>query len=303
MTPRQLQDEYREHGLNISSALQQRNPVCLEAEEIIEFSYDLQAGSYVNLMQDERRQIAKRELTQEIARTILAYCPPQPESILEAGVGEATTLSGVMQALAIPKLATYGFDLSWSRLAHARRWLTQQGLTNYCLCTGSLFSIPFADNSVDVVYTANSIEPNGGHESAILRELYRVSARLVVLVEPAYELAPPEAQRRMEELGYCRNLEGTARQLGYQIMEHRPLPVGPFRANNPIAITVIQKSAWPVARSPSVFACPLYKTPLEKMGSVYYSPEGLVAYPSLDGIACLRAENAILASALPEFHS
>jgi ubiquinone/menaquinone biosynthesis C-methylase UbiE len=32
------------------------------------------------------------------------------------------------------------------------------------LVVADLFHIPFADNSVDVVYTSHSLEPNGGRE-------------------------------------------------------------------------------------------------------------------------------------------
>lgn len=82
----------------------------------------------------------KAEYAAEIARIIRSLCTPS--SILDAGVGEATTLSGVVKHLALDNIKSYGFDISWSRVAYAQNWLTQNQINNATLCTGSLFHIP-----------------------------------------------------------------------------------------------------------------------------------------------------------------
>ncbi|MGC8667667.1 MAG: methyltransferase domain-containing protein [Chthonomonadales bacterium] len=139
---------------------------------------------------------------------------------MESGVGEATTLSGVLRGLQ-SEVSSFGFDLSWSRVAYAKRWLHSQGVFDTTLCTGNLLHIPFADNSIDVVHTSHSIEPNGGNEEPILQELFRVTRRFLILLEPGYELADDEAKRRMDSHGYCKNLKGIAQSLGYDVLEHR----------------------------------------------------------------------------------
>jgi SAM-dependent methyltransferase len=216
---------------------------------------------------------------------------------LEAGVGEATTLSGVLQ-LQKADVGGFGFDLSWSRVAYAKRWLQSQGVLNTTLCTGNLFHIPFASNSIDVVYTSHSIEPNGGNEEPILQELFRVTRRFLILLEPSYELANEEARRRMDFHGYCKNLKGIVETLGYEVLKH---DLFPFTSNplNPTAITIIKKDD--DAMPPSyVLACPKFKTPLEMVGNTLFSPEALVVYPIVGGIPCLRIGNGIFASHFKE---
>lgn len=102
-----------------------------------------------------------------------------------------------------------GFDISWSRIQAGRNWLRENQISAH-LFVADLFNMPIADNAVDVVYTAHSLEPNGGRESAAISECLRIARKAVVLVEPIYELAPEAAQLRMASHGYVRNLKETA---------------------------------------------------------------------------------------------
>ncbi len=296
ITPRELQAMY-ERGENLSAALRQSGATTRNTEDVIEWSYDIQAGSYVRALQRPEFAAHKHDYTCEVARRLRAL--GLTHSVLEAGVGEATTLAGVLTALSMPDLAAYGFDISWSRVAYAQAFLATQGISGVTLCTGSLHSIPFATDSIDIVYTSHSIEPNGGQETPILRELHRVARRYLVLLEPGYELADDTSRRRMESHGYCRNLRASAESLGYRVVEHERFP---FSANpaNPTSWTLIRKDGTsPVARE--VLACPRFKTPLQKLGDVYYSHDSLTAYPIVMGVPCLRVESGIVASHYPAF--
>ncbi len=271
--------------------------VLQNSEEMIELAYDIQAGSYVAAM--KARRVAKRKAaySAEIAKVILALSDAR--SIMEAGVGEATTFSSVIKGLRKKNVARgYAFDLSWSRVAYAKKWLSQNSIDDVTLCTGSLFHIPFADNSIDIVYTSHSIEPNGGFEESILRELHRVARKYLVLLEPDYESATKKGKKRMESHGYCRNLLGACKKLGFHILDHHLFP---FSANplNPTAITIIQKKGHNAAAR-HIFACPRLKTPLVEIGGMMFSPEALVVYPIVGGIPCLRIENGIVASKFPD---
>lgn len=296
LTPRELLRAY-ENGQNISALLRESQGEKRNTEDIIEVAYDLQTGSYIAGMGDARMARHKSEYTARIAEEIAAL--GSPDSLLEAGVGEATTLAGVIRNLGLAPAGAYGFDISWSRVAYARTWLEGQNLGGVHLCTGSLFHLPFADDSVELVYTSHSIEPNGGNEEPILRELYRVTRKWLMLLEPAYELAGPQARQRMEAHGYCRNLPQLCRELGWEVLRHE---IFPCTANplNPTALTLVRK---PEARMrpQHVLACPRFRTPLQELGGMLYSPEALVVYPVLCGIPCLRPESAIIASKYPEF--
>jgi ubiquinone/menaquinone biosynthesis C-methylase UbiE len=289
-TPRELQALYKQ-GKNIIQLLREEQGLQHNTEEIIEIAYDLQAGSYIAAMENTEMAEHRKNYSLEIATTILSLC--KPTSILEAGIGEATTLSGVLQNIG-SDVSSYGFDLSWSRVVYAKRWLQDNGWSDTTLCTGNLFHIPFADNSIDIVYTLHSIEPNGGNEKPILQELYRVTRKFLILLEPGYELANDEARQRMDLHGYCRNLKGIAESLDYNVLMHNLFP---FTSTplNPTAITIIKKDDDSVPPS-YVLACPKLKTPLEQIGGMLFSPEALMVYPIVGGIPCLRIENGIFAS-------
>ena len=166
ITPRQMKKFYLQ-GENINLLLKKLQVTEQNTEEIIETSYDLQSGNYISGMKDKKMAIHKQEYASEIVQNILALF--EPCSVLEAGVGEATTLAEVIKAFSGNHFIDfYGFDLCWSRIAYATSYLDKQVDVHASLCTGSLFEIPFLDSSIDIVYTSHSIEPNGGFEEPIL---------------------------------------------------------------------------------------------------------------------------------------
>ena len=115
-TPRQLK-RLDDEGENISRLMRREAGSTQNSEHIIEVSYDLQAGSYVASLKDTAMAKHKLDYTIELASRIRSLS--HPTSILEAGVGEATTLSGVVKNLGFSHIHSYGFDLSWSRIRHA----------------------------------------------------------------------------------------------------------------------------------------------------------------------------------------
>ena len=297
LTPRQLKERYLS-GENISQILREMKAQQLNDEEIIETSYDIQTGLYVDMMQIKEKAEKREELTKEIADTINDL-GVKLQTIMEPGVGEATTLSGVLNGLDVD-VSSYAFDISWSRVAYSRLWLASAGVTlpeRIKLFTASMLNIPLPTSSIDVVYTAHAIEPNAGYEAAIIQELHRVTRHYLILVEPAYELASAEARKRMVEHRYCKGLAGKANHLGYNVIKHE-LCQSIENDMNPPAMTIIEKgdTAYDYPR----YVCPKYKTDLKALGGMLYSPESLAVYPVLNGIPCLRIENAIVASKYEE---
>lgn len=287
-----------ESGENITSILKQETDSNVNTQEIIETAYDLQAGTYVRmLLEDDKIFAHKREYGIKIANEILALT--EPTSIIEAGVGEGSTLSFVLNQLGNSNMVVHGFDISWSRIAWCKQWLESNWEGECHLSVANLQKLPYADSCFDVVYTAHTIEPNGGNEAAILNELYRITSRYLVLVEPGYELATEEQKRRMERMGYCKGLAEKATSLGMRVRKSELLGsnVNPL---NPTAITVIEKDADAPPQTPRL-VCPNYREELIDFGESLYSPKSLRAYPKIMGIPCLRCEDAIIASGYEKF--
>jgi SAM-dependent methyltransferase len=287
--PRELRRAY-ERGENVSARLRSELGTDRNTAEIIELSYDLQAGAYIAALADPRAREVNERYASELAALVRGLTTPG--TLLEAGVGEGTTLEAVLRHLGSP-VDSFGFDISWSRTALAQDWLRRCGATDTTLFTGDLLRIPLASDSIDVVYTSHSIEPNGGREEPILAELLRIAREYVVLLEPSYDFADDAARARMDQHGYCRDLGEVARSMGLTVLTHEPFTVSNPR--NPTAVTVIARhDAGPMPATPMV--CPRFRTPLQRVGNALYSPESMYAYPIMGGIACLRVENGVFAS-------
>lgn len=261
-------------------------------------AYDLQAGSYIAQATADRESNAR--WCGQLAEVLSGYVDPSG-TLLEVGCGEATTLAGVLEHLPAAPSRALGFDISWSRCAAGLDWLKSRS-QQATLFVADLFSIPLETNSVDVVYTSHSLEPNGGREEAAVHELLRVARRAVVLIEPLYELAPPEAQARMRSHGYVRNLKATVERLGGRVTDYRLLPCcgNPL---NPSGLLVVEKCVEiqpevPVRIHPGEIAwrCPFSHAPMHAGPEAFFCPESGLAYPCLRGVPLLRPEHAVVAS-------
>ena len=151
--------ELFDRGRNIIEWIAEHEGAATNSETAILFSYDVQAGSYVAELKDEGRRRFKDEFGRRLADVLNSLAPA---SLLDAGVGEATSLAPVLRHLRARPDHVLGFDLSLSRLLYARRHLAEQGQRDVALFTAALERIPLASNSVDVVLSMHAVEPNHG---------------------------------------------------------------------------------------------------------------------------------------------
>ena len=284
--------ELYSRGENIIQYLRDLDNRSLNNVEDILISYDFQAGSYIKYATDNPTYI--ENYTSAIAKIIEKYL--QKGSIIEIGVGEATCLGNVAKKLGKDYLFG-GFDISWSRIFFARQYLSGLNV-EASLFTADLFRMPFGDNSVDLVYTSHSIEPNGGREHDALKELYRIASKYLILLEPEYEFASDEGKARMERNGYVKNLKNVIDDLGFNLVDYRRFD---YSANplNPTALYVIEKSSTLPAKHKIELVCPLTHLPLEERTDHFFAPKALISYPKIMGIPCLLSDNGVLTTKMP----
>jgi ubiquinone/menaquinone biosynthesis C-methylase UbiE len=301
---KQAKTIYSRQG-NISEFL--RNSLLLERNtpEIIEIAYDLQAGSYVN--QALKNPIQQGNYCDELARYLDKYLT-KDDSLLEIGCGEATTTFSVFQSLTNKPSHVLGFDISFSRIKVAIKFWTHkynkyinlvdaQSITSRFFIA-DLFSIPLSDKSVDIVYTSHSIEPNGGREVEALRSIFRIAKKRVLLFEPYFEAASPEGQARMSSHGYIKEIPKAIQEAGGKLQDIQKIE----HIGNPLNPTYlfdieIEIDSDPLV-NPSIWADPITLNPLYEQNDCFYSPTAGLAYPVIQGIPCLRPEQAIIATHL-----
>ncbi|MFN0075072.1 MAG: methyltransferase domain-containing protein [Prosthecobacter sp.] len=285
-----------QQNINLMGLMRERNRVSRNTPDAILLSYDLQSGSYTALLDDPEYRALKDRMN---ALTADVLRPLGPGTLLEVGVGEASTLAGVISNLGIPATDAAGFDISWSRAAYARRHLETCGHHGVTLFTGDIGSIPLPDNAYDIVYTAHSLEPNGGRERECLMELHRIAKKWLVLFEPAYELGNETTRKRVEEHGYCRNLPQIARDLGYEVVEHALFACSPWDYNQSQQIIIRKKTAGPA--NDRKFGCPSCKRPLRDHLGHLFCEECCNVHPVIGGIPCLLPSNGVLATKFMAF--
>jgi len=285
-----------DRGENVIEWINAREGTKGNSATAILYSYDMQAGSYTRQLADH----ALRELKDQIGRYLAVILDElEPECLLEAGIGEATSLVPILRHLKKMPDHVLGFDLSLSRLLFARRHLSENGCDKAVLFKGTLDRIPLASSSVDVVLTVHALEPNHGYEEAILSELLRVTRRHLVLIEPSYETASAEARARMDRLGYARGISAALRHLG---VPHRPRPF-PYNSNplNEAALIIAYKPGAAVRATAPSFVSPISGRKLLARQDCWYCPDDGHAFPVIAGIPCLVAENSVLVSKLEQF--
>lgn len=286
-----------QRGENIMAWIRSEEGVTDNSLSAIEYAYDVQAGSYTAALANPQTRELKERIGARLAAELDAL---GPFSLLEAGVGEATSLAPVIGAMKHCPSHVLGFDLSISRLLYARENLAARGMMNPDLFVGELGRIPLADSSIDVVLTVHAVEPNYGREEEILRELLRVTTRRLIMIEPSYELGSAATRARIERFGYVRDLPGALHRLGFPniSVEAWTLNANP---ENEAAIIVVEKSA-ERSSAPPRFISPISGKTLVRLPDCWYCKGDGHAFPVISGIACLTAQNGIIASKLEQIH-
>lgn len=290
---------------NITEFLRSQHNFNHNTSEIIEISYDLQAGSYIEHAINNKIQIDA--YTSELAKILSKYIV-KTDSLLDIGTGEITTLSHISNKLTNKPRNIYAFDISWSRIYKGASYAKEIMGNNFPLLTpfvADIKEIPLLDKSIHVTTSSHALEPNGENLSILMAELFRVTINKLVLFEPCYEINSDEGKDRMNKLGYIKNIEDIAIKLGGEITEkiiikNSSNPLNPtvcFVINPPFSDIRISNSN---NSDEDIFSVPGTNFLLSKFENFYFSTSVGLCYPILKEIPILKSKNSILATSLSD---
>jgi len=304
--------EMYDKNINIMKYIRDMSNYKSNNTEAILMSYDLQAGSYIQYIKDNKeldshldgKKIVMniRSFYEEFANYLAnEFNKLKYYSVLEAGVGEASIFSYLIPKLknrskeinvAGTDIKCHGFDISSSRIMQGIKFLKENSIEDNNLFVADMFDIPFGDNTVDIVYTVHAIEPNTTSAAEIIKELYRVANKYIILIEPSYELGNKETKTNIDKHKYIKNLEGIVKDLNYKIIKYSLIPIGYYK--NQSAIMIIEKNPEIDSGIDIDYVCPSCKSKLVFHRDNYFCKECFLVYPIIGGIPILKYNNGIL---------
>ncbi|MCB2340758.1 class I SAM-dependent methyltransferase [Clostridium estertheticum] len=302
-----LKKLYNEN-LNIMDYFRKKHNINSNSIDAILVSYDLQAGSYrknyyngiLDGLHKNGNEISmkSKKFKEEYGKLIAdVFNEFKYSSVLEVGVGESTTLCDVSKNLNNKQTDIKGIDISFSRIGYGNTFIKEQGINNVSLGVADMFKLPFKDNAFDIVYTSHCIEPNTHRAKEAINELYRITNKCLVLIEPSYDLGNEETRKHMIENSYCIDLINVINDMKLNIKEHKLFELGTY--NNQAAITIIEKKF--DSESNSNWCCPICKKELIENEGNYFCEDCYLIFPVIKKIPCLTVDAGILGSKYLEF--
>ena len=186
-TYRLLNDKLKKNE-NIQSYLKKKK---FSDVDSIKISYDIQSGSYIKFF----KSLSKDKIN-KIYNPIIKIIKndfSRIKNVLDFGCGELTTSLYIFSKIKRKIKNYYANDFSLNRLILGQNYIKKKLLNNdfkkFKLFCNSNFNLPFKDNSIDLIITVHSLEPNNNNKKIIINELLRVCRYGLILMEPHYEIA------------------------------------------------------------------------------------------------------------------
>ena len=293
---KEVRDIYKK-GKNVSEYLRKKLNKNNNNSEVIEISYDLQAGSYIEYAKSNSKKISL--LTNEFSQILNKHLDNK-YSLLDVGAGELTNLTFLLNKIKKKPSKVFAFDISWSRIYLGKKFFEKNikdKKTKLSLFCADIKSIPLKSNSIDVIISIHALEPNGKNLSYLIKELFRVVKKKLILFEPSYELSSLKAKKRMNKLGYIKNIKSIVENLGGSLAEMIPIKNITNRLNQTACYIVYPPKKFDNIQKDKFFFCaPGTNLPLKKDQNFYVSKEIGLAYPIFKEIPLLKKSSSILAS-------
>lgn len=278
------------------------------SREFVEEQYDCISGLYIehnyytsferfSIVDGQVKRISNLEnvkkIRKEINNILSGY---QIKSILEVGAGELTTLDAIYAHFG-PEIDYYAIDLSLNRLHHGYSEFLSRHNHKITLAKANATSLPFPDNSFDMVFTRHCLEQMPTTYQRALDEIFRVSKGNVVLFEPSYELGTLTQKLKMIHDDYVRSIHkyinnsNKADLLDYFLMQNSANPLN-HTACYKIFVKGKPKNKVD-QKKPINFVCPLTLSPLEKKDNYLYCRESSKAYFVFNSIPILDSRYSL----------
>lgn len=293
----EAKEVYR-RGQNVTKYLRDKFNLTENTSEIIELAYELQTGSYIKIVEENIERAI--QYAKEVGNIFSQYVN-EGDSLIDVGAGELTRLTLMLNSANIDLSNVYAFDISWSRLKKGKEFFTENKRNKNLevkTFVADIKAIPLPTSCVDIVTSHHALEPNGQHLPQLLKELFRVAKRKLILFEPSYELNSIEGQQRMDSLGYIKGLEEEVLKLGGTVETIVPIK----NATNPLCPTtcyVILPSPdrKDVIHKTSSLSVPGTDLLLHKSENFLMSKDTGLVFPILEDIPILKMQSGILATA------
>ena len=263
---------------NISKYLRTLNKY--NNSKIIEISYDGQSGNYI--LNDNNEKIASvyeyfsKKISDFINNTnIIKY------NILEIGVGEGNLFYRICKQLNNKYLKSYGLDISLSRLFHAQNICKINSINNCDFICADFKNIPLKDNSIDFIISCHAIEPNKDEEEIILKELYRVTNKYLILIEPSFDDFDSKQKEYMIYHNYIQNLTKICKKLNYKVL-YKDINKKFFNELNKSIFLIIEKKTF--IKNDSKLVSPLEHNKLDYHLNNYFDNKNKLIFPIINNI-------------------
>ena len=283
-----LQKKYKKKQ-NIQLLLKKKK---FKNNEIIKLAYDSQSGSYLNFFKRLKTN-RKFEVYYPLVNLINKEFK-NVKSILDFGCGELTTSFYIFKNLKHKIKNYFANDISFNRLLigsiELKKKLSKDNFKKFKIFCNSDYHLPFKKNSIDLIITIHSLEPNNLTKLKILDELLRVSRLGIIMMEPHYEIGDIIQRNRMKKLGYIRGIEKILKQkkINYKIIRKK------FHINNKnkSSIFILKKNVKKKVVQNN-FVDPFHRTKLIEYDNILYSNKTLRAFPIINGITLFNEDSQI----------
>ena len=259
-------------------------------EQSIKMSYNVQSGTYIKFF----NSLSKNKINKiyEPVIDIIKKNFNDSKTILDFGCGELTTSLFIFNQIKKNIKNYYANDISLNRLILGQNYLKsklkKKEFKKIKLFCNSSASLPFKDNSIDLIITIHSLEPNNKHKELFINELFRVSKKGLILMEPHYEISNDQQKKRMLKFNYIRGIKKLFNKKNCNLKiikkDHH------INNLNVSSLFVVKKK--PIKKNNSTaYVEPKTYDNLKNINSFLYSPKSLRLYPVYNDISIFSNES------------